>query len=101
MAAGDSPQSSGEPVPSAEPAVDPEREAKLKAAEEARAARAAAKAAQSSEPAAPAEPKPPSPKQPQLDEALQLIQELVSEACSGRIVYKRNERRYADFYYKE
>ena len=81
MAAGDSPQSSGEPVPSAEPAVDPEREAKLKAAEEARAARAAAKAAQSSEPAAPAEPKPPSPKQPQLDEALQLIQALVSEAA--------------------
>ncbi|MFC5647740.1 NADH-quinone oxidoreductase subunit C [Paenibacillus solisilvae] len=77
--ASDPSSGAGEPAPDAGGAVNPEREAKLKAAEEARAARAAAKAAEGA--AAPEEPKPPSPKQPQLDEALQLIQTLVSEAA--------------------
>ena len=62
------------PPPAAEGA-DADKQAKLKAAAEARAARAAAKAAE--EAAAPAEPKAPSPKQPLLDEAVELIKTLV------------------------
>lgn len=61
----------------AAPAVDPEREAKLKAAAEAREARAAAKAKAESE-VAPEEPKAPSPKQSLLDDAVALIRSLVS-----------------------
>ncbi|MGO4370886.1 NADH-quinone oxidoreductase subunit C [Paenibacillus sp. 2TAB19] len=59
------------------PAVDPEREAKLKAAAEARAARAAAKEKADAEAAeaAPAEPKPPSPKQPHLDLLVALVKQ--------------------------
>lgn len=55
-----------------------DKEAKLKAAAEAREARAAAKAKAESE-AAPEEPKAPSPKQPLLDDAVALIRALVSE----------------------
>jgi NADH-quinone oxidoreductase subunit C len=61
-----------------QPAADPEREAKLKAAAEARAARAAAKAAAETE-EAPAEPKAPSPNQPRLDAAAALIRTEVHE----------------------
>lgn len=54
------------------PAADPDKEAKLKAAAEARAARAAAKAKEEAE-AAPEEPKEPSPNQPRLDRAAALV----------------------------
>jgi len=65
---------------SSDPAVDPEREAKLQAAAEARAARAAAKAkAAAEQEEAPAEPKAPSPKQPQLDEAAALVRAMVAD----------------------
>lgn len=69
----------------AEAAADPEREAKLKAAAEARAARAAAKEAANAGGAAPegaADPPPPpepSPKQPELDAVARLIRGLVHE----------------------
>lgn len=52
-----------------------EKEAKLKAAAEARAARAEARANKAAEPE---EPKPPSPLQPLLDQAVQLIREQIS-----------------------
>ncbi|MBD2868356.1 NADH-quinone oxidoreductase subunit C [Paenibacillus arenilitoris] len=63
------------------PPVDPEREAKLKAAAEARAARAAAKekADKEAAEAAPPEPKPPSPKQPELERIVELLKRDVSE----------------------
>ena len=67
-----------------EAAVDPEREAKLKAAAEARAARAAAKdtanaGGTAAEAAEPPPPPAPSPKQPELDAVAQLIRSLVHE----------------------
>lgn len=63
------------------PPVDAEREAKLKAAAEARAARQAAKEKADAEAAeaAPAEPKAPSPKQPQLDRLAELMKLRVSD----------------------
>ncbi|MFC4777867.1 NADH-quinone oxidoreductase subunit C [Paenibacillus sp. GCM10023252] len=79
--AGGAGEGAGEAVSGAgAPPVDAEREAKLKAAAEARAARAAAKAAEEAQAAeAPEEPKPPSPKQPQLDQAAALIRALVAD----------------------
>lgn len=72
-------------------AVDPEREAKIKAAQEARAKRLAAKAAAGGEAAPgdaePAEPKPPSPKQPWLDEAVELLKsEVHPEAVEEAVI---------------
>ncbi|WP_224726772.1 NADH-quinone oxidoreductase subunit C [Paenibacillus vietnamensis] len=60
---------------------DADREAKLKAAAEARAARAAAKEKADAEAAqaAPEEPKPPSPRQPELDEIVSLLKREVHE----------------------
>jgi len=74
-------KSGGEAADAGKAAVDPEREAKIRAAQEARAARLAAKAAAGAaaggaaagKDAAAAEPKPPSPKQPWLDEAVELL----------------------------
>ncbi|MDQ0113601.1 NADH-quinone oxidoreductase subunit C [Paenibacillus harenae] len=67
--------------PEEAPAVDPEREAKLKAAAEARAARQAAKEKAEAEAAeaAPPEPKPPSPKQPQLDRLVALVRQAAGD----------------------
>lgn len=60
--------------------VDPEREAKLKAAAEVRAARAAKeKADAEAAEAAPPEPKPPSPKQPELDAIVALLKQRVAD----------------------
>ncbi|REK55526.1 MAG: NADH-quinone oxidoreductase subunit C [Thermobacillus sp.] len=72
-------------------AVDPERAAKIKAAQEARAKRLAAKAAAGGEAAPgdaePAEPKPPSPKQPWLDEAVELLKsEVHPEAVEEAVI---------------
>ncbi|WP_424766607.1 NADH-quinone oxidoreductase subunit C [Paenibacillus sp. sgz302251] len=62
--------------------VDPEREAKLKAAAEARAARAAAKEKADAEAAeAPPPPKQPSPKQPELDAITALLKEQLAEGA--------------------
>lgn len=65
------------------PPVDAEREAKLKAAAEARAARAAAKEKADAEAAeaAPEVPKPPSPRLPELDAIVALLKQGVSEAA--------------------
>lgn len=75
------------------PPVDPEREAKLKAAAEARAARAAAKEKADAEAAeaAPPEPKPPSPKQPELDAIVALIrQQAADDAVEDAYVNELN-----------
>lgn len=75
------------------PPVDPEREAKLKAAAEARAARAAAKEKADAEAAeaAPPEPKPPSLKQPELDAIVALIrQQAADEAVEDAYVNELN-----------
>ncbi|MGO4547529.1 NADH-quinone oxidoreductase subunit C [Paenibacillus sp. 2TAB23] len=63
--------------------VDAEREAKLKAAAEARAARAAAKEKAEAEAgeAAPEVPKPPSPRQPELDRLAALLKSEVAESA--------------------
>lgn len=68
--------------PKEAPSVDAAREAKLKAAAEARAARAAAKEKADAEAAqaAPPEPKPPSLKQPELDELVTLLKQEINEA---------------------
>jgi NADH-quinone oxidoreductase subunit C len=65
------------------PPVDAEREAKLKAAAEARAARAAAKEKADAEAAeaAPEVPKPPSPRQPELDAIVALLKQGIAEAA--------------------
>ncbi|WP_028608289.1 NADH-quinone oxidoreductase subunit C [Paenibacillus harenae] len=79
---------SGEP--SAAPSVDPEREAKLKAAAEARAARAAAKEKADAE-AEPPEPKPPSPKQPELEAIVALLKrEIAEDAVADAYVNELN-----------
>src|SRR4030095_12803414 len=77
-------QHNNEENPSLEsPPVDAEREAKLKAAAEARAARALAKekAEAAAAEAAPDEPKPPSPRQPELDTIVSLLKQEISEAA--------------------
>lgn len=64
------------------PAVDAAREAKLKAAAEARAARAAAKAAEAeAAEVPPEEPKPPSPRQKELDGLTELLRQEVAEGA--------------------
>ncbi len=64
------------------PTVDAAREAKLKAAAEARAARAAAKAAEAEAADAPPEaPKPPSPRQKELDGLIELLRQEVAEGA--------------------
>lgn len=76
-------KNSGETPLTESPPVDADREAKLKAAAEARAARAAAKEkaeAQAGE-APPEAPKPPSPRQPELDAIVALLKQEIEEAA--------------------
>lgn len=82
-----------------EPTVDPEREAKLKAAAEARAARAAAKAKAEAEAAQtaptaetePEAPKEPSKRQPDLDRVVQILSETIGvEAIQEAVLNELN-----------
>ncbi|WP_082198446.1 NADH-quinone oxidoreductase subunit C [Bacillus sp. FJAT-26390] len=80
-----------EQSPADSPPVDAEREAKLKAAAEARAARAAAKAEAEAAEAAPEEPKPPSPRQPELEAIVALLkQEIGVSAVEDAYVNELN-----------